>query len=350
MRLAQLEQGAGLDLADPFAGDAHLLADFREGAGRVVFEAEAQADDAGLAAAELFQQGHQIGAQLGPGEHLLGGRVMVFEQIAQVAILTLADGAIEGDCLGLALHDQSHRVLADAQFKGQLGQAGAASQAQREFPLGPLQPVQFFGDVYRQANRSALAGDRPGDSLANPPIGVGAEAEAPGGVEALDRPFQAQGAFLHQIQQLQAPLLVFLGHRHHQPQVGLDHALLGAPSLVQGQTQFTGLEAAVLGQLVDHELRERLAPIGAALLGQQVFAPLHQPGQGYFFFRGQQLDLADVPQVLPHQVGGEGWGQRIRPWLSPMCSAAETLAENHWFDLGIRAVSVHISLCPYQYP
>ena len=142
------------------------------------------------------------------------------------------------------------------------------------------------------------------DALADPPVGVGAEAEAPGGIESLHRPLQPQGALLHQVEQLHAALQVFLGHGHHQPQVGLDHPLLGAAALVQNQAQFGGTELAAVGPAL------RL-PI--TLLLQQPFTPLHQPGQGELLFGSQQVDPADLLEVLTHQVGGGGAGQGRTP-------------------------------------
>lgn len=65
--------------------------------------------------------------------------------------------------------------------------------------------------MYRQPDRAALAGEGPGDALMNPPAGAGAEAKTPGEAVALYSPLQFQGAFLHQIQQVHAPALVFLG-------------------------------------------------------------------------------------------------------------------------------------------
>ena len=38
---------------------------------------------------------------------------------------------------------------------------------------------------------------------------------------------------MHQIKQLHAAVLILLGNRHNQAQVGLDHALFGAASMQQ---------------------------------------------------------------------------------------------------------------------
>ena len=58
--MPQLPQGLGLDLADAFAGDVELLADLFQGVVGVHVDAEAHAQDLGLAGGEA-------------GEHVLGG-------------------------------------------------------------------------------------------------------------------------------------------------------------------------------------------------------------------------------------------------------------------------------------
>ena len=89
--------------------------------------------------------------------------------------------------------------------------------------LHPFDAVELFGDVDGEADGAALGGDRPCDPLANPPVGVGAEAKATGGIKFFNRPFESQGALLHQIQQFHASVLVLLRYGHHQAQIGLDH-------------------------------------------------------------------------------------------------------------------------------
>jgi hypothetical protein len=58
--------------------------------------------------------------------------------------------------------------------------------------------------------------------------GIGGELVAPGGVELLDGPLQAQGTLLNQVEQLQPLALIFLGNADDKTQVGFHHPLLGA--------------------------------------------------------------------------------------------------------------------------
>ncbi len=73
----------------------------------------------------------------------------------------------------------------------------------------------------------ALSASARGDRLADPPGRVGGELEALAVVELLGGPHQAERALLDQVEERQPLVAVVLGDRHHQPQVRLDHLLLG---------------------------------------------------------------------------------------------------------------------------
>ena len=215
--------------------------------GRVVIEPEAQPDHAGFAAAELIQQHQQIVVQLFAGEPLLGGGHAVFEQVAQFGVHVTANAGVEGHRARHPHQGLAHHLFRELEFLGEILEGGGAAQAAGDVALGFFDAVELFGDVHRQANRAALGGDGTGDSLPDPPVGVGAEAEAAGGVVFLNAPLEAEGALLHQIEQLHAAVLVFLGNGHHQAQVGLDHALLGAASMQQLPLQVAGAHVEQFG-------------------------------------------------------------------------------------------------------
>src|SRR4051794_11502363 len=86
--MAQLAQRLGLDLADPLAGDVELLADLLEGPGAAVLEAEAELQDAALAAGQRVE--HCLHLLL---EQLVGGRLgggegpAVLDEVAEVRVL-----------------------------------------------------------------------------------------------------------------------------------------------------------------------------------------------------------------------------------------------------------------------
>src|SRR5512147_3337904 len=109
--VAELAQRLGLDLADALAGHLEVLADLLEGVVALLPDAEAHAEDLLLAR----RQG---------GEHLprllrqvhVDDRVrrrdegLVLDEVAEVAVLLLADGGLEGDGLLRDLQDLADLV------------------------------------------------------------------------------------------------------------------------------------------------------------------------------------------------------------------------------------------------
>ncbi|MCY1380199.1 hypothetical protein D9M69_679970 [compost metagenome] len=70
-----------------------------------------------------------------------------------------------------------------------------------QFASGAQVDVEFLDHMNRQTDGSSLIHDRPLDGLANPPGGVGREAETTLGVELLDCTDQSEVALFDQIQQ-----------------------------------------------------------------------------------------------------------------------------------------------------
>src|SRR2546429_8833659 len=96
-RVPQLAQRGRLDLPDPLAGETHAATDLLEGARLVVDQAEAQLNHPALARAKRGEDVLDLVA-----EHGLAGRLerrdglLVLNEVAQVRILFLADGRLEG--------------------------------------------------------------------------------------------------------------------------------------------------------------------------------------------------------------------------------------------------------------
>ena len=85
--------------------------------------------------------------------------------------------------------------------------------------------VEFLDDVHRQTDGARLVHDRALDVLADPPGGIGGEAEAAFRIEFFQRVNQAEVALFHQVEQGKPAVGVVLGDVDHQPQVALDHVL-----------------------------------------------------------------------------------------------------------------------------
>ena len=144
-----------------------------------------------------------------------------------MAVLAVAHRPVEAD--RIAAHGQHAAGLVDA------GLGGVGDFFDRRLAAQLLQQLardvphlrHRFHHVDRDADRAALVGHGPGDRLANPPGGVGAELEAAAILELVDRPHQAGVALLDQVQEAQAAVAVLLGDRDHQPQVAFRQAALG---------------------------------------------------------------------------------------------------------------------------
>ena len=85
--------------------------------------------------------------------------------------------------------------------------------------------------VHGDPDRAGLIRDRAGDRLPDPPGGIGRELVTAAPLEFVDRFHQADIALLDQVQELQAAVVVLLGNRDDEPEIGLDQlalCLLGA--------------------------------------------------------------------------------------------------------------------------
>ena len=116
----------------------------------------------------------------------------------------------------------------EAGVLGDLLDRGVAVQLLRQLAARALRAADLLGDVDGQPDRAALVGERAGDRLADPPRRVRRKLEAELVVELLDRADQAHVPLLDQIQERHAGLRVVAGDRHHEAQVALDQAALGA--------------------------------------------------------------------------------------------------------------------------
>lgn len=92
-RVAQLSQCFRLNLADALAGDVKFLADLLKRARMAVLQTEAQGKDLFLARRERFEHVAELLLEQQHGGRVRRGeRVVIRDEIAQVAVLLLADG------------------------------------------------------------------------------------------------------------------------------------------------------------------------------------------------------------------------------------------------------------------
>jgi len=151
--------------------------------------------------------------------------------------------------------------------------------------------------VNRDPDRPRLVRQRTGDSLPDPPRRVGGDLEPPAVVVLLGRPDETEGALLNQVEKRQPLVAVVLRDRDHQPQVGLDHPLLGlerAPLDPLGQINL------VLSRQQPHlpdPLQEQLQTVRRSLRLkiQRSLSAGAQGGRAFDdqAFRGGRIDLLD---------------------------------------------------------
>ena len=197
--------------------------------------------------------------------------------------------------------DLAHTVGRKAHLCTDLLRCGVAAQVLQQGALNAHQLVDGFYHVHRDADGTGLVCDGAGDSLTNPPGGIGGELEALGVVELLDGADKAQVALLDEVQEEHAAAYVALGDRDHQAQVGADELLLGFKAHL-----LDAREAPLLGTgKVDLASMEGLELLGSLCTSFDLHGQVHLVGSG------EQVYLADLFEVHAHRVAGKHDGGRI---------------------------------------
>src|SRR4051812_30132506 len=283
----QLLQRLVLDLADALARDVERPPDLVERARVLPAQAVAQLEDAALAIAEVLQRL----AQRLLGENLGGALVrrlgaLVGDELAELRLLLIADRLLERDRRLRGALDRLDLLRLDPRDLGDLVGGGLAPELGDELALGPADLVELLDDVHGDADRPGLVGQGARDRLANPPGRVRRELEALAVVELLRRTDEAERSLLDQVQERQALVAVVLGDRDDEPEIRLDHLLLG-------------IEVAALDAL----------------------------GQIDLLLRCEEPDLADVLQEQLERVGGH-----VRTQVDRVLASAAALGRGR-FDL-----------------
>src|SRR5436190_12887003 len=226
---AQLLQRLVLDLADALAGDVERAADLVERARGLAVQAEAHLDHAALALAEHLQRAAERLVPQRQRRPLVGERLrLILDEVPELRLLVVADRFLEGYRRLRGAADLLDLLDGHLELKGDLERARLPAALGAQLALGAQDLVQLLDDVHGHADRAALVGERARDGLADPPRRVGGELEPLSVVELLRGADEADRPLLDQVEEGQALVAVALGDRDDEPEVRLDHLLLGA--------------------------------------------------------------------------------------------------------------------------
>src|SRR5713226_193912 len=120
-RVAQLAQRLRLNLPDALAGDAEALADLLQRPLVAVDQPEPELQNAPLPGGEGVEDVLDLVVEHGQRGGVGGGdRLLVLHEVAQVGVLLLADGRLQGDRVLGDLDDLAHLLRGDAHLLGDL--------------------------------------------------------------------------------------------------------------------------------------------------------------------------------------------------------------------------------------
>src|SRR5438132_8548057 len=227
-RVPELAQRLGLDLPDPLAGDREVLPDFFQRVLATVGEAEPEPQHLLLARREGVEDLVRLLPEREADDRLDGrDDLLVLDEVAQVAVLLLADRCLQRNRFLGDLQDFSDLVHGDVHLRRDLLRGGLAAELLHELPRGPDELVDRLDDVHGDADRAGLVGDGARDRLPDPPGRVGRKLITTPIFELIDRLHEADIAFLDKVEELEPAVRVLLGDRDDEAQVRLHHLLLG---------------------------------------------------------------------------------------------------------------------------
>src|SRR5450755_2521311 len=257
--MLQLPQRLGLDLPNTLSGHTELLPHLFQRVVGVHADAEAHAQDAFFARGQRRQHPRGGLAQVGLDRSINGqDHVLVLDEIAEMRIFLVAHRGFQRQRLFGDLQNLANLLQGHAELFGQFLRGRFAADLVQHLARGAHDLVDGLDHVHWDTNGARLVGYRSRDRLPDPPRRIGRELVTPAVFEFVDRLHQADIAFLDQVEELQTAVGVFFRDRNHQPQIGLDHFLLGLARLalallhaVHDLAEFTDLEPGQCGQRLD---------------------------------------------------------------------------------------------------
>src|SRR3954452_10447325 len=255
-----------LDLAHALGGDAELATGLAERCRLANAAAETELDHVALALGQAVDR-FLDRARAGVRDDLVlrVGRVRG-EQVAERRLAVVPDRLVEARERPGGLADLDDLVDRQLDRVGQLLLGRLAAELGRELALGAVDLALALSDVDGQPDRARRVLEPALDRLANPERGVGRELEAATPVELLGGTDQAEHALLDQVAEREPVALVLAGHRHDQPQVRVDHPVLGVDVALLDALCELDLLGGGEQRVLTHGVAEQLQRIGGDVL------------------------------------------------------------------------------------
>ena len=191
--------GPTLQPAGLVTGDAHDPGRGTQTQGVLSVDAVAEPQQSGLLIGQLLEQLADVVPHAHIGDLLLGRAGLAGKGVDQAQIRAMHRVAIQAERFpGSEQHLADVERLKTGGLR-QLQQGGITPVLLAQPMLGLTQAMQLVDHGGGQADRAPFHGNGLGKAVADPPGGVGGEAVAAGGIEALHGLDQTDGALLDQI-------------------------------------------------------------------------------------------------------------------------------------------------------
>ena len=109
------------------------------------------------------------------------------------------------------------------EFIGEFDIGGLATEFGSEGGADATKALDLVDKMNGKTNGFALGGEGSADRLFDPPAGVGAEADIPAGIEAVDRFHETEVSLGDKIEKGKTAVFVIGGKFYNEAEVGLDH-------------------------------------------------------------------------------------------------------------------------------
>jgi len=226
--VAELAQRLGLDLTDALASNGKDLADFFESVLAAAIETETHLDDAFFARSKRAEHvSHLLFQVEADGGVRRRGHTFIFDEIAEMGFLVLANGSLEGDGLLGNFFGFANGVDGDIHSLGDFFGGRFAAQFLDKKLAGADLFVDGLDHVNRDTDGASLVSDGAGDGLANPPSRVSGKLVAAAPLEFVGAFHEADVAFLNEVEKLEAAVAIFFGDGDNQTEIGLGEFFFG---------------------------------------------------------------------------------------------------------------------------